>query len=108
MAKRNRITTAKTIEKRLAEGRGQGRGVNYIPYLKVHDVSSNGISSRISGWTTLRTHHLLSKIETATFYVFDWAERIKDIREQYPLLPIDETLAIAESLCIRHPIDCGS
>ncbi len=29
---------------------------------------------------------------------------VTDIREQYPLLPIDDTLAIADSLDIKHPI----
>jgi hypothetical protein len=28
---------------------------------------------------------------------------VTDIREQYPLLPIDDTLAIADSLGIKHP-----
>ncbi len=105
MPKRKRETTATTIEKRISEGLGQGSGAAYTPWLKIHDVGSNGVSSRISGWTTSRVHHLLSRLETANFYVFDWSKQVIDLREQFPLLPIEETVAIAELLGVRHPSD---
>ncbi len=105
MPKRKRETTATTIEKRISEGRGQGRGAAYTPWLNIHDVGSNGVSSRINGWTTSRIHHLLSRGETANFYVFDYAKQVVDIREQFPLLPIEKTIAIAERLGVRHPSD---
>jgi len=45
----------------------------------------------------------LSKLETAFFYLWEWHPHIIDIREQYPLLPLSATQAIADRLRIRHP-----
>lgn len=93
----------KKIQKRIKQGYGQGEGANYIPWIKVHQISSKGRSSRVLGWKTGRTHHLLSDLETKYFYVLDWSQITKDIREQYPLLPIEETIQISEELGIKHP-----
>jgi len=57
------------------------------------------------GWKTNRVHQMLSLLELLYFYIAEWALQVVDIREQYPLLPIEETLAIARSCGIRHPID---
>jgi hypothetical protein len=35
----------------------------------------------------------------------EWEQSIIDIREQYPLLPVEETMAIAEECGIVHPAD---
>ncbi len=35
----------------------------------------------------------------------EWSEEVIDIREQFPLLPLEKTLFIAQRLGIRHPID---
>ena len=40
------------------EGRGQGAGANYKPWLRVSDVPSKGFSHRIWGELTHRVHHL--------------------------------------------------
>ncbi len=40
MAKRKRTLTDKLIEKRIKEGRGQGIGADYKPWLTVQDVPS--------------------------------------------------------------------
>ncbi len=37
------------------------------------------------------------------WYALDWAPSVVDIREQFPLLPIEDTLRIAERLGYRHP-----
>ncbi|WP_243357113.1 TnsA endonuclease N-terminal domain-containing protein [Bacillus litorisediminis] len=106
MAKRNRITSAKTIERRIKEGRGNGHFSNYKPWLTIHDVPSHGVVTRIRGWKSGRLHHLFSeKYELAHFYQMEWAPNVIDIREQYPLLPIEKTLYIAEKLGIKHPRD---
>ncbi len=108
MAKRKRQTDDATIKRRLEEGRGTGRGVDYKPWLRVQDVPSQGLASRVPGVTTGREHHLLSNLEYDCFLVLDWEESIDDIREQYPLLPLEETLALAEEIGIRHPACPGS
>jgi len=105
MAKRKRQTTKKSIEKRLSEGRGKGRRAAYSPWLRIQDVPSRGLVTRIRGWKSGRVHHLLSLLELRFFYILDWSRRVVDVREQYPLLPLDETLAIAASLGVEHPKD---
>jgi len=104
MAKRKRNTTVLSRERRRKEGRGLGRGKDYKPELRVQDVSSIGLATRILGWKTGRIHHLMSKLECLFFYVADWPLKVIDIREQFPL-DLEETLAIARQLGVRHPSD---
>lgn len=105
MAKRSRNSSETTIENRLKQGRGMGQGANYNPWLHIQDVPSQGLASRIKGWKTRRVHHLLSELETSYFYVLDWSLPVLDIREQFPLLPLEETLAIAEQCGVAYPAD---
>ncbi len=105
MAKRKRITNQTVIKKRICMGDGQGEGSNYKPWLKIQDVPSDGLVHRIKGWKTKRVHHFLSNLELNYFYVLEWSPVVFDIREQYPLLPLEETLAIAEQCDILHPTD---
>jgi hypothetical protein len=105
MAKRNRKTTQNSIKRKLRECRGTGRLAEYKPWLHIQDVASKGLVTRIKGWKTGRVHHLLSLLELRYFYVLEWSQDVIDIREQYPLLPLEETLAIAGSCGIRHPAD---
>lgn len=100
MAKRKRVTTAISIAQK---GRGSGRGSDYDPALHIQDVPSKGRATRCKGWKTGRIHHLMSKLEWLFFLILEWSLIVIDIREQYPL-DLDETLAIAESLHIKHPI----
>jgi len=46
MAKRKRTSK---IEKWIQEGRGSGRGPEYIPWLTIQNVSSKGRSTRLKG-----------------------------------------------------------
>jgi len=98
------IRRTKSIEAKLKEGRGLGEGKNYVPWLKVHEVPSKGLSFMILGWKTKRVHHLLSLNERSYFYLAEWEDDVIDIREQFPLLPIERTLTIADGLGIDHPI----
>jgi len=104
MAKRNRSVTKRVREKRRKEGRGVGTGKDYKPELRIQDVSSIGLATRVRGWKTGRVHHFLSLLELMVFYLFDWPLRVEDIREQFPL-DLDETKAIANELGVRHPRD---
>jgi hypothetical protein len=104
MAKRRRENGKKSQTKRAREGRGVGRSADYTPELLIHDVPSQGLSSRIWGWTTGRVHHVFSMGERRVLYIHDWLEEVRDIREQYPLNQ-EETLAIADQLGVRHPRD---
>ena len=91
------------VEERLKQGFGQGRGKDYKPWLVVQSFSSLGHASRVPGWKTGREHHLMSNHELDFFFMLEWSSRVADIREQYPLLPVEETVAIASALGIRHP-----
>jgi len=87
---------------KLLKTRGRGRGKDYEPFIKVHEISSSGESVRIRSASVGRVHHLLSRIELLAFLVFDQFEQTIDIREQYPL-PINDTLDICSRLGIKHP-----
>lgn len=104
MAKRRRDNGERTQQRRSKDGRGVGTGANYIPYLFIHDVPSLGLASRVWGWKASRVHHLLSRLELKFFYTLEWGLNVVDIREQFPLY-LDETLAIADQLGVRHPRD---
>jgi len=105
MAKRRYSVDEQTIAKRMQEGRGKGTGKNYIPWIKVHEVPSKGRSSIRMGWKTGREHHLLSALEASYFFTLEWNQPCTDIREQYPLLPLAETIEIAEHIKVKHPRD---
>jgi hypothetical protein len=105
MAKRIRGFTKDKYEKWLNEGRGQGIGIDYKPWLTIQDVPSRGRCQRLRGNKIPRQHELLSDQESNYFYIVEFADSITDIREQFPLLPIEQTLAIAEKLNIEHPRD---
>lgn len=95
-------TELRKIKALIKKGKGQGRGRDYQPWLQVRDVSSLGLSSRIKGWRSQRVHHFFSGIETDYFYCLEWSSII-EVREQFPLLPLEETLAIAEECGVKHP-----
>jgi len=102
MAKRRRQNSKASQRHRAKQGRGVGTGPNYTPYLFIHDVPSIGLASRVFGWTTSRVHHVLSRLELRYFYCQEWRLDVVDIREQFPL-DLEETLAIANQLGVRHP-----
>ena len=99
--------TEKRIAKMEKEGRGQGVGSNYLPWLLVRDISSLGRSRRPWSNKTGRVHQLLSDIEYKLFICLEWANHIVDIREQYPL-DRELTRAVADELGIRHPYYPGT
>lgn len=100
MAKRKRTHN---IEKMIKEGYGKGLGSEYKPWIKIQDVPSLGRVTRVKGMKTNRQHELLSDMERNYFYILEYSDEVIDIREQYPLLPIEETISIANELGIRHP-----
>lgn len=104
MAKRNRKTTQKQTQKRLKEGRGSGNFEDYKPWLQIQDVASQGLATRIKGYKTGRIHHFLSKTELELFLLFEWSEKVIDIKEQFPL-DQPETIALAKELGFKHPTD---
>lgn len=93
-------------ETRIKQKRGKGRLARYIPWFKVHEVPSRGVSWRIKGTKTNRIHHLLSTLEKVVMLHFDSLPTVIDIREQFPL-PLRETLRIADMHGTKHGNDKG-
>jgi TnsA endonuclease-like protein len=104
MAKRDRGSSSRVNKRREIEGRGSGRGTNYKPWLVIQDVPSIGLATRDKGWKTQRIHHFMSQLEWMYFYILEWSSTVIDIREQFPL-DLEETMAIAKGLGVRHPMD---
>ena len=104
MSKRARINSSKVIARRFAEGRGQGRGAEYKPWIEIHDLASQGLANRVQSPIHGRECHLHSQLEADWFYAVHALQGIQDVREQYPL-DLEETLAIAQQLEIKHPTD---
>lgn len=102
MSKRKRSSQ---IEKWIKEGRGSGTGADYKPWIRIQDVSSLGRSHRLKGIKTTRMHEFLSDLERNYFYLSEYSDFVIDIREQFPLLPLEETIVIADELGIKHPTD---
>ncbi|MGG6297980.1 TnsA endonuclease C-terminal domain-containing protein [Leptolyngbya sp. AN02str] len=100
--------TQATLDRYIKEGRGQGEGKSYQPWLTVRDVSSRGRSSREAGWKTGRDHHLLSDHERRLFYLFEWSDKVKDIKEQFPLINLESVVKIAEEIGWKYPKDLKS
>lgn len=99
--------TEEKIEKYIKEGRGQGEGADYVPWLKVGDFSSQGRGHRIYDHKIGRVHHFFSDLEANCYYRAIWSDSVIDIREQFPLLPRSETEQIADELGYRHPRGIG-
>ena len=102
MSKRTRTSK---VEKWIKEGRGSGIGADYKPWLNIQDVSSLGRSTRLRGIKTNRQHEFLSDLERNYFYITEYSDFVVDIREQFPLLQLEETIVIANELGIKHPTD---
>ncbi|MFJ7408237.1 MULTISPECIES: TnsA endonuclease N-terminal domain-containing protein [unclassified Lysinibacillus] len=101
MSKRQRKNKT---EKKLKDGYGQGIGTEYKPWITIQEVPSTGRSTRLKGIKIPRQFEFLSDLERNYFYLLEYSDVVVDIREQYPLLPIEETIVIAEELGIKHPI----
>jgi hypothetical protein len=105
MSKRKRVWNHSIYKKYLREGRGQGIGADYKPWITVRDFPSIGMVSRVAGATTGRIHHLMSNLELSLFYLLDWSDDIMDICEQYPLIDLSQAIDIAEKANIKYPYD---
>lgn len=86
------------VKRFVKEGRGQGTGKDYIPWVKTSDYSSKGRATRIQGIKTKRIHHLHSDNQLRAFLIFEHSEAVLDIRESYPLLDLMEVIDDKEGL----------
>ncbi len=102
-SRRKDTTSPKAIQRRIKDGRGAGDGIDYLPWFYVTDVPSWGTSCVMTGWNG-QEHHWLSFGERKTCLCYAWRpERVVQILGQYPILPREETVRIAQMMRIRHP-----
>ena len=95
-------------ERYIKEGRGKGKLKDYKPWFDIRSFSSKGWVTRIKSEKTGRLHITLSDLELNYFYILEWRDDVKDIREQYPLLDEDKIKEIAQEKGIRLPKGNGS
>lgn len=76
----------------------------YKPFFYVRDVPSEGRSTILEGLKIPRTHHYFSDVEYHYHLLAEYSDLVLEIREQYALLPREETKLIADQLSIDHPI----
>lgn len=103
-----RKPTPEIVTRWLKAGYGQGEGAKYKPFLYVRDVPSRGTSTMVNSRITGRTHHYLSRQEYREHLLAEYDKSTIDIREQYALLPWEETLQTAKRLGIRPPTYPGT
>lgn len=101
---KNRRPSVGTVLRWIRAGYGQGEGDGFKPFVYVRDVPSEGTSSMVRSRITGRTHHYLSSGEFSVHLLAEYSRTIVDIREQYALLPWEETQEIAAKLGIKHPV----
>lgn len=80
-----------TLKRFINEGRGQGDGIDYKPWLTIQDFPSMGRATRVLGWKTKRLHHFFSDIQLKYFYLLEWEQSVVDIKEHYPILDLAES-----------------
>ena len=105
MAKRSNNWDSNKLENWIKEGRGQGEGKEYKPWLTIQDFPSMGRVTRIFGWTTQRIHHFFSDSQLKYFYLLDREEKVIDIREHYPLIDLEVVLKDTSDLKLDKFID---
>ncbi|MCW9046827.1 MAG: TnsA endonuclease N-terminal domain-containing protein [Gammaproteobacteria bacterium] len=100
--RRRRLESYDDYERALRNGFGRGCGEDYTPWIRTQDVASHGLSSKLPGIIVHRQHHLLSNHERRLFLCVEYQSNVIDIREQFPLLPVDLTSRIAEQAGIPY------
>jgi hypothetical protein len=107
MSGKRPIWSEQTFKRYLEEGRGQGTLSNYIPWLGIRDLPKTSGTRRVTGWKTNRAH-VLTKLQYDYFLLLEWSDNVMDIRENYPMLPREEAMAIAGETGINYPVDPAS
>lgn len=70
---------------------------------EVQEVASEGRSKKITGYKSGRKHHLLSDGEFFVFLSLEYNGSVINIYDQFPLLPREKTIKIANERGIIHP-----
>lgn len=90
----------KSHKRKIEEGRCQGYGKDYTPFILVREYKGRGTASVIWDPFEERLIHCLSQTEVAVYETIRWQDNVEHIREQY-LLDTDRMNAIAEELGMK-------
>ena len=74
------MSKQKSNMKKIAEGRCQGIGANYVPFFKASEAKSIGTASMIPDMIEGRMIHTLSTVETDLYYMLRWDDAVEHIR----------------------------
>ena len=97
------LWTEEIVQRRYAEGRGQGEGDDdFTPWQYVQEFSSRGTQSRVPQLMLKRTVHTFSYIERALLLFVEFWLRPRLYREQFAM-DRGITMGAAAALGIRHP-----
>jgi hypothetical protein len=103
VGKKRELDSLKAYTRALKQGFGIGEGDSYRPWIRLEDIGNIGTAIKIQGIKAKRTHHLLSQGEKQFFYLAEFSPRVLDIREQFPLLPLDLAIQVAQCLDVTYP-----
>lgn len=103
MPRKNIQLDPNEMQRYRAAGHGSGHGLEYKPHIRAASVKVHGNKTRWIGMTTGREHQVLSTPEYYVGNIADFCPRVKKIREQFPLWPIEQTIEIADELGVEHP-----
>ena len=103
MGRGRKLESWKDFERSLKNKYGVGDGSEYKPWLRIQDVKSKGTRSLIYGRKTQRHHHMMSSIESEHFHLAEFSNSVVDIREQFPIFPLNFTQKVAKTLGVEHP-----
>jgi hypothetical protein len=103
MGRGRKLESLKDFERALKDKYGIGQGSEYKPWLRIQDVKSEGKRSLIYGRKSQRDHHMMSSIESEHFHLAEFSRSVVDIREQFPIFPLNFTQKVAKILGVEHP-----
>lgn len=93
------------IKEKVKAGYGCGKGKAYHSWIKIISGPTKASSHIIQGYTTGRSHEVLSKLERDYCLILDSHPNVVDIREKVPRIDIEMDINNAESIGIKYPVD---
>lgn len=103
--KSTRNITAAKRDRRIEDWEAaNSKGDKYVPFIDPRDIKSEGSKGRTPDYERDgQDKRVLSHNERLYAYLLMFDNKILWSKEQYPLLPIDRSRAIAKHLKLRHP-----
>lgn len=94
-----------SYQRKLQNGYGTGIGQYYKPWIAESELPDHGVTSKPFGLKTNRIHLCLSNHESNFLYIAEFDSEVVDIREQFPLFPLELSMRASEELGIKYPIN---